>query len=172
MPELLQDNSYKIQGEGTLVFTLNMGTNARRLFRRKLIRCKTHAQAMQELLDRYETASWSGMILKPNANMKTKYQVKATESEVVEENYKIQTIRVFSRDYLRLKTLANFLRISMSLLFAFMLSFDETNAMQFHRMVKRSLALAKNFSFSTKIRFFNGLDLVELFVKTPLGRGS
>ncbi|MDX1959813.1 MAG: hypothetical protein SFU98_14675, partial [Leptospiraceae bacterium] len=109
MAELLQDNSYKIEGEGTLVFTLNMGTNARRLFRRKLIRCKTHAKAMQELFDRYETASWSGMILKPNANMKTKYQVKASESEVEEENYKIQTIRVFSRDYLRLKTLANFL---------------------------------------------------------------
>ncbi|MDX1960184.1 MAG: hypothetical protein SFU98_16565, partial [Leptospiraceae bacterium] len=79
---------------------------------------------------------------------------------------------VFSRDYLRLKTLANFLRISMSLLFAFMLSFDESNAMYFYRMVKRSLALAKNYSFSSKIRFFNGLDLVEFFVKTPLGRGS
>ena len=26
MAELLQDNSYKIEGEGTLVFTLKMGT--------------------------------------------------------------------------------------------------------------------------------------------------
>ncbi|MDX1957203.1 MAG: DUF1564 family protein [Leptospiraceae bacterium] len=172
MPEFQKNNSYKVETEGTIPFCLNMGKETQVLLQRKLIRCKTYKKAFQELLDRYESACWSGLILDPNVNLKTKYQVDALDSPVIEEKYERFTIRIESRDYARFRTLANFLRISMCLLFAFLLIFDRSSGLIFHHFARRSLALVRIFSFSTKIRFIQELFSLELLIKTPLERGG
>ena len=146
-----------IDGTAKTVICLNIGKKAMRLLSRKIIRCKTPAKALNEILNRYESSSWSGLIQEPNNSIKTEFQKNA--SEVICENaneieeYEQHTMRVLAKDYTRLKTLAAFLRISMSLLFFYLITFDEYNSWGFYRSAKREIVITKSYSFSTSIKF-------------------
>jgi hypothetical protein len=172
MPEFIQENNYQVEATGTTPFTLNMGKETIRLFNLKLNRCKTHKVVFQELLDRYETSSWSKTITSPHAGLKTLYQVDALCSDVENEEYLTKTIRIMERDYLRFRTLANFLRISMSKLFAFLLAFDELNWFPFYIPNAKSYFPNLQSEISTKVQYYLDIEDGEILVTSPQYRGS
>jgi len=172
MAELIKENSYAIPRTAKTVMCLNIGRKAIRLWNRKLVRVKTPSKALGEILDRYESASWSGLIQKPNDNLKTKYQTYAEfvtcENPEEKEKYIQFTMKVLAKDYARFKTLAAFLRISMSLLFFYLLEFDEYNSWPFHQLAHREIVITKTYGFGIWVKFIRKPEEFVLEVNTPL----
>ena len=172
MPEFISEYKYEFEREDTMVICLNMSRNTRFHFDAKAVG-STHALAIRNLLDRHESISWTGNLVDANANPPTLYQ---QDSILLEhfydspEFYSQVSLRVYTQDYLRLRSLANFLRISMSLLFSLLLKKDKEEGEILQLAVDLDIVIIKNYSFSTTLIYLNTGEWVLLRVKSPSPR--